>query len=82
MYSEQPMYVQLTDTDVEIDVITATVVAILWHNDQLQPDFKMPQIIPLALTVFLHPDLFYFLINDQIYYQNLLFTNWCTIELL
>jgi hypothetical protein len=58
MYSEQPIYVQLTNTDVESNVIAATLVAILWQNDQMEPDFKKPQIIPLALTLFLHPDLF------------------------
>ena len=52
------MYVQVTNTDVESNVITATLAAILWCNDQLEPDFKKLQIVPLALTVLLHPDLF------------------------
>jgi len=52
------MYVQLTNTDVESNVITATLAAILWRNDQLEPDFNKPQIMPLALTVLLQPNLF------------------------
>jgi len=61
------MHVQVTNTDVESNVITAALAAILWRNDQLEPDFKELQIVPPALTVLLHSDLFYFLVNYQIY---------------
>ena len=52
------MHVQVTNTDDESNVITATLAAILWRNDQLGPDFKELQIMPLALIVRLHSYLF------------------------
>jgi hypothetical protein len=58
MHPEQPTSVQLTNTDVETYVITTILVAIEWRNDQLEPGIKMPQIIPLALKVLHHPDMF------------------------